>query len=112
VGVEAVESIERAKAEGGRVVAVGTTVVRALESAALENAGTLEPTEGATSLVIGPGFRPSIVDGILSGMHSRGTSHYSLLRAFAPGSLLDAALAHAEAQGYLEHEFGDSCLVL
>lgn len=108
----AVDSIQRAKEAGGRVVAIGTTVVRALESAAIEHGGTLEPTEGETSLVIGPGFRPSVVDGILSGMHARGTSHYSLLRAFASDALLDRALAHAEAQGYLEHEFGDSCLIL
>jgi S-adenosylmethionine:tRNA ribosyltransferase-isomerase len=112
VGPATVVSVERAKASGGRVVAVGTTVVRALESAALEHGGALEPTEGTTNLVIGPGFRPSVVDGILSGMHRRGTSHYSLLRAFAPESLLDDALAHAEAVGYLEHEFGDSCLIL
>jgi S-adenosylmethionine:tRNA ribosyltransferase-isomerase len=112
VGRAAVASIERARTNNGRVVAVGTTVVRALESAAREHDGVLEPTEGATTLVIGPGFRPSVVDGILSGMHRRGTSHYSLLRAFAPEAFLDGALAHAEAHGYLEHEFGDSCLIL
>jgi S-adenosylmethionine:tRNA ribosyltransferase-isomerase len=112
VGQAAVASLERARTSGGRVIAVGTTVVRALESAAREHAGALEPTEGATSLVIGPGFRPAIVDGILSGMHPRGTSHYSLLRAFAPEQLLDTALVRAEELGYLEHEFGDSCLIL
>lgn len=112
VGTATVAAIERAKANGGRAVAVGTTVVRALESAALAHGGALAPAEGTTSLVIGPGFRPSVVDGILSGMHRRGSSHYSLLRAFAPESILDAALVQAEAQGYLEHEFGDSCLIL
>jgi S-adenosylmethionine:tRNA ribosyltransferase-isomerase len=112
VGPEAVKAVERAKEDGGRVLAVGTTVVRALESAVLEHAGALEPADSETSLVIGPGFRPLVVDGVLSGMHSRGTSHYSLLRAFAPEALLDRALAHAEAEGYLEHEFGDSCLIL
>lgn len=112
VGDAAVEAVRRTKARGGRLVAVGTTVVRALESAALEGGGELVPVERDTSLVIGPGFRPSVVDGVLSGMHSRGTSHYALLRAFASESLLDRALEHAEAKGYLEHEFGDSCLVL
>jgi S-adenosylmethionine:tRNA ribosyltransferase-isomerase len=112
VDAAAVNAVVRAKSNGGRVVAVGTTVVRALESAAREGGGVLAPVEGDTGLVIGPGFRPAIVDGILSGMHARGTSHYSLLRAFASESLLDEALSHAEAQGYLEHEFGDSCLIL
>jgi S-adenosylmethionine:tRNA ribosyltransferase-isomerase len=45
-------------------------------------------------------------------MHSRGTSHFALLEAFAPRALLERALEHAERAGYLEHEFGDSCLVL
>src|SRR5204862_591384 len=108
----AVNAIRRTKEQGGRVLAVGTTVVRALESAALEHGGRLAAAEGTTTLVIGPGFRPAVVDGILSGMHTRGTSHYSLLRAFASEALLDAALDHAEREGYLEHEFGDSCLIL
>jgi S-adenosylmethionine:tRNA ribosyltransferase-isomerase len=112
VGERAVDAVERTQARGGRVVAVGTTVVRALESAALEHGGTLAPVEKDTSLVIGPGFRPSVVNGVLSGMHSRGTTHYSLLRAFASETVLDQALEHATNEGYLEHEFGDSCLIL
>jgi S-adenosylmethionine:tRNA ribosyltransferase-isomerase len=111
VGAAAVAAVRRAKEKGGRVLAAGTTVVRALESAALEHEGRLAPTEGDTSVVIGPGFRPAVVDGILSGMHARGTSHYSLLRAFASEELLDRALEHAERAGYLEHEFGDSCVI-
>jgi S-adenosylmethionine:tRNA ribosyltransferase-isomerase len=96
---------------GGRIVAVGTTVTRALESSAAEH-GRLEPGEGEARLILGPGFRPRITTGLLTGMHSRGTSHFALLEAFAPRALLERALEHAERAGYLEHEFGDSCLVL
>ena len=55
---------------------------------------------------------PRIVDGVLSGMHPPGTSHFALLTAFGPPSMLTLALEHAEAARYLEHEFGDSFLVL
>ncbi|HEX4335712.1 MAG TPA: S-adenosylmethionine:tRNA ribosyltransferase-isomerase [Polyangiaceae bacterium] len=107
----AVRAIETARARGGRVVAVGTTVTRALESAALVH-GALAPGDGEATLVLGPGYRPRIVDGLFTGMHARGTSHFALLEAFAPAALLTDAIAHAESAGYLEHEFGDSCLVL
>jgi S-adenosylmethionine:tRNA ribosyltransferase-isomerase len=93
------------------VIAVGTTVTRALESVALTH-GRLVAGEGEATLVIGPGFRPAVVDGLFTGIHTRGTSHFALLEAFAPPALLDGAIAHAETAGYLEHEFGDSCLVL
>lgn len=108
-----VRAIQATRARGARVVAAGTTVVRALESAALERAdGALEAHEGEAKLVIGPGFRPRVVDGLLTGMHAPGTSHFALLEAFAPRALLEQASDHAERAGYLEHEFGDSCLVL
>jgi S-adenosylmethionine:tRNA ribosyltransferase-isomerase len=64
------------------------------------------------TLVLGPGFRPHVVDGLLTGMHPEGTSHFALMQAFAPRPLLERALAHASRAGYLEHELGDSCLVL
>jgi len=106
-----VEAIGDARARGGRVVAAGTTVVRALEGAfALR--GRLEAGEGTTSLVIGPSFVRRVVDGILTGVHEPGTSHHALLQAFAPEPLLARALSHAEEEGYLLHEFGDSCLVM
>jgi S-adenosylmethionine:tRNA ribosyltransferase-isomerase len=112
VGERAVASVHAARARGARVIAVGTTVVRALESAALAHGGEMGPADGETNLVIGPGFRPSAVDGVLSGMHARGTTHFALLSAFAPAAVLEAAHDHAEREGYLEHEFGDSCLIL
>jgi S-adenosylmethionine:tRNA ribosyltransferase-isomerase len=53
-----------------------------------------------------------VVDGVLTGVHQPGESHFDLLQAFAPEPLLRRALAHAEHEGYLAHEFGDSCLIL
>jgi S-adenosylmethionine:tRNA ribosyltransferase-isomerase len=104
-------AIETAKARGGRVVAAGTTVVRALESCQRQH-GRLTSGEGEARLVLGPGFRPRIVDGILTGMHEPETSHFALLRAFAPARLLERALAAAEQAEYLQHEFGDTMLIL
>jgi S-adenosylmethionine:tRNA ribosyltransferase-isomerase len=97
---------------GGRVIAVGTTVVRALESALSERTGTVEPDAGWTNLVIGPGHQPTSVDGMITGWHEPQASHLELLVALAGPGLIarsyDAALDH----GYLWHEFGDSHLIL
>ncbi|HEV8245655.1 MAG TPA: S-adenosylmethionine:tRNA ribosyltransferase-isomerase [Polyangiaceae bacterium] len=106
------ELVRATRQRGGRVIAVGTTVVRALEASAAANGGTLEAGEGEARLLLGPGFEPLVVDGVLTGMHERGTSHFALLEAFAPRSLLEAAIDHAAAIGYVQHEFGDSCLIL
>jgi S-adenosylmethionine:tRNA ribosyltransferase-isomerase len=107
-----VSAIVETRARDGRVVAVGTTVVRALEGAAAGNGGVLRAGPGETDLVITPAFRPRVVDGILSGAHAAHESHFSLLAAFAGPELLSAAAAHAERAGFLTHELGDSMLVL
>jgi S-adenosylmethionine:tRNA ribosyltransferase-isomerase len=109
---ETTEAIRAAKASGGRVVAVGTTVTRALEGSAQQHGGEVAPGTGVTELVLRAGFRPLVVDGLLSGMHEPEASHYHLLEAFAPPEVLARAHAHAEARGYLAHEFGDSTLIL
>jgi S-adenosylmethionine:tRNA ribosyltransferase-isomerase len=96
---------------GGRLVATGTTVVRALEACHAEH-GRLVAGEGEARLVIGPGFRPRIVNGILSGMHEPTTTHYALLQAFAARGLLERALEAADRAEYLQHEFGDTMMVL
>jgi S-adenosylmethionine:tRNA ribosyltransferase-isomerase len=106
-----VRAVLRARATGGRVIAAGTTVVRALESRFAER-GALVPGEGVATLVLGPDFRPALVDGVLTGIHAPGTSHFALLGAFADQALLARALEHAAKAGYLEHEFGDSMLIL
>lgn len=106
-----VETVGRARDCGARVVAVGTTVVRALEGCVVTH-GELRAGADSTDLLVGPGFEPQVVDGLLSGMHAPGESHYRLLAAFAPDSLLLQAHAHAASAGYVAHEFGDSLLVL
>jgi S-adenosylmethionine:tRNA ribosyltransferase-isomerase len=107
-----VEAVYAARARCARVVAVGTTVVRALEGCAAQHRGRLAAGRGVTDLRLGPGSPRRIVDAILTGLHEPGTSHHDLLGAFAPAALLDRALALAEARGYLGHEFGDAMLVL
>jgi S-adenosylmethionine:tRNA ribosyltransferase-isomerase len=104
-----VAAIERTRAAGGRVIAIGTTVVRALESAAT---GSLRAGAGETEVRLGAGSPLRVVDGVLSGMHRERTSHFELLRAFAPLALLQRSIEHATSSGYLEHEFGDACLVM
>jgi S-adenosylmethionine:tRNA ribosyltransferase-isomerase len=103
-------SINRAKARGGRVVAVGTTVVRALEHAAAAD-GKLRAGDRIATQRIGPASRLRVVDAILSGTHEAGTSHYELLRAFIDEETLRRATAELNARGYLTHEFGDSVLI-
>jgi S-adenosylmethionine:tRNA ribosyltransferase-isomerase len=102
------------RARGGRVIAVGTSVVRALEASAAcaTGAALLASGTAVTDLLLGEGYAPRVVDGVLTGMHERGSSHHALLTAFARAELLDAALRFARSRGYLQHEFGDSALVL
>jgi S-adenosylmethionine:tRNA ribosyltransferase-isomerase len=107
-----VRAVVTARAAGARIVAVGTTVVRALEGCAALHGGELVAGEGVTDLRIAPGFRPRIVDGVLTGLHDVGSSHRELVEAFAPQGLLVEALRNADGGGYLAHEFGDVCLVL
>jgi S-adenosylmethionine:tRNA ribosyltransferase-isomerase len=104
-----VAAVTEARERGGRVVAAGTTVVRALETAAA--GGRLVAGSDLTRLRIGPGFRPRVVSAVLTGMHEPDSSHFALLTAFAPPDLLRAAHRHAEDAGYLGHELGDACLV-
>ena len=105
-------AVAETRARDGRVVAVGTTVVRALEGAAAQSAGVVRAGPGETDLRITPAFRPHVVDGVLSGAHAAQESHFQLLAAFAGPELLAAAAAHAERAGFLTHELGDSMLVL
>jgi S-adenosylmethionine:tRNA ribosyltransferase-isomerase len=103
-------AVARARREGGRVVAIGTSVVRALESAR-DGAGGVRAVRGSTSLRLSSAYRRSVVDAVLSGVHEPGTSHFELLCAFTDAALLTRANEHAETAGYLGHEFGDFTLV-
>ena len=96
---------------GGRVVAVGTTVVRALESVAAPD-GSIEPGGGWTNLVITPERGLWLVDGLITGWHEPEASHLDMLEASAGPSLLARSYDAALDAGYLWHEFGDSQLVL
>ncbi|MDF3049985.1 MAG: Queuosine biosynthesis protein [Pseudonocardia sp.] len=102
-----VQQVELTRARGGRVVAVGTTVVRALESVARDGTRT-----GWTDLVVGPENPPRLVDGLITGWHEPGASHLLLLEAVAGPELVNDAYTAALAAGYRWHEFGDSCLLL
>jgi S-adenosylmethionine:tRNA ribosyltransferase-isomerase len=96
---------------GGRVIAVGTTVVRALETVASPD-GCVEPAAGWTSLVVTPERGLHAVDGLITGWHEPRASHLDLLEASAGRELLERSYDEALAHGYLWHEFGDSHLVL
>ena len=99
------ESVRQTRASGGRVIAVGTSVVRALESADLG-------LSGFTTLKVGPGYELKIVSGLLTGTHDVSESHYQLLRAFLPENVLASVSRRLEERNYLTHEFGDLCLIL
>ena len=106
-----VVAIAAAKARGGRVIAVGTTVVRALEAAAQED-GELHAGGGVATLRLDPSHVPKIVDGLISGLHAPGESHFDLLRAFAPRERLERGLVLAAVHGLSSHELGDACLIV
>jgi S-adenosylmethionine:tRNA ribosyltransferase-isomerase len=99
------------KASGGRIVAVGTTVTRALETVAAVD-GWIASGSGWTDLVLGPQRPARVVDGLITGWHAPGASHLLLLEAVAGPELVAAAYRDALGEGYLWHEFGDSCLLL
>jgi S-adenosylmethionine:tRNA ribosyltransferase-isomerase len=108
----AARAVVRAKARGGRVLAVGTSVARALESAArIAGNGVLGAASGVTDLLLGPTTVRAVVDGILTGVHESDTTHFTLLGSFAERAVLDGALATSEANGLLGHELGDAWLV-
>jgi S-adenosylmethionine:tRNA ribosyltransferase-isomerase len=99
------------RASGGRIVAVGTTVTRALETVAHVD-GWVGPRSGWTDLVLGPDHPARVVDGLITGWHAPGASHLRLLEAVAGADLVAAAYQEALRHRYLWHEFGDSCLLL
>jgi S-adenosylmethionine:tRNA ribosyltransferase-isomerase len=102
--------VRRAKAFGRRVVAIGTTVVRALEDSARDD-GLVHAGEGIARNRIGSETRLRVVDAVLTGIHQPGESHYELLRAFVEDQTLLRVSAIADEAGYRGHEFGDSMLV-
>jgi S-adenosylmethionine:tRNA ribosyltransferase-isomerase len=108
---EAVEAMRRAHAHGGRIIAVGTTVVRALESS-VDETGELVASRGWTDLVITPDRGVRFVDGLLTGFHEPKATHLAMLEAIAGRQHLRRTYAGALEAGYLWHEFGDLHLIL
>ncbi len=103
--------VNAARARGGRVIAVGTTVTRALETVAAAD-GTVAAGAGWTSLTITPERGVRAVDGLITGWHEPDASHLLLLEALAGRELVERSYAAAVASGYRWHEFGDSHLLL
>ncbi|OLC56101.1 MAG: hypothetical protein AUH85_07390 [Chloroflexi bacterium 13_1_40CM_4_68_4] len=109
VPAETVAAIRQARA-AGRVIAVGTTVVRALETAARD--GEVRAATGWTDLAIRPGYPVRVVDALVTGLHEPQASHFDLLLALVDEQLLARAYAEAVSRRYLWHEFGDATLIL
>jgi len=103
-------AINRAKSNGRRIIAIGTTVVRALESAAHAD-GSVRAGDGVARGRILRETPLRVVDAILTGVHHRGESHFELLRAFANDALLDQISTAFDQHGYRPHEFGDFMLI-
>ena len=110
IGEEAAEKINRAKSRGNRIIAVGTTVVRALES--VVERGRIKARHGYTRLHINAHHSLKAVDALLTGMHEPEASHLDLLTAFLPSEQIKDAYSEAVAKQYLWHEFGDLNLIV
>jgi S-adenosylmethionine:tRNA ribosyltransferase-isomerase len=110
IPVYTADAIARAKDRRARVIAMGTTVVRALEDTAYTG-GRVKAGTGLATRRIGSTTSLRIIDGLVSGTHERGTSHYELLRAFATPATLDQMEKQLDSHGYRTHEFGDSILL-
>lgn len=104
------QQVNCAKSEARRVIAVGTTVVRALESA--WDGERVRPISGFTGIYIHPDRGVNVVDGLLTGFHDPMASHLAMLYALAGEEMVRSAYAEAVKSGYLWHEFGDSNLIL
>ena len=111
VPITTARRVNETRAAGGRVIAVGTTVVRALETVA-DADGVVHPGEGWTDVVVTPARGVRAVDGLITGWHDPEASHLQLLEAVAGRELLDRSYEAARAAGYRWHEFGDSHLLL
>jgi S-adenosylmethionine:tRNA ribosyltransferase-isomerase len=111
ISSEAAEAIARARAEGRRVVAVGTTVVRTLEASARANGGAVVAGEGATDLFILPGARFEVVTDLITNFHLPRSTLLMLVAAFAGRENVLGAYAEAVACGYRFYSYGDATLI-
>jgi S-adenosylmethionine:tRNA ribosyltransferase-isomerase len=107
---ETADALNDARAKGGRVVAVGTTSLRLLESAATED-GTIKPFAGDTAIFITPGYRFRAVDILMTNFHLPRSTLFMLVSAFSGLDTMKRAYVHAIAEGYRFYSYGDACLL-
>jgi S-adenosylmethionine:tRNA ribosyltransferase-isomerase len=110
VSRETAEALNAARANGGRIVAVGTTSLRLLESAAAED-GAIQPFSGDTAIFITPGYRFRAVDILLTNFHLPRSTLFMLVSAFSGLDAMKRAYAHAIRDGYRFYSYGDACLL-
>jgi S-adenosylmethionine:tRNA ribosyltransferase-isomerase len=110
ISAETADRLNTARRNGGRIVAVGTTSLRLLESAATED-GTIQPFAAETSIFITPGYRFRAVDVLLTNFHLPRSTLFMLVSAFAGLETMQQAYAHAIADGYRFYSYGDACLL-
>ena len=110
VSAETAAALNAARASGGRIVAVGTTSLRLLESAAADD-GIIKPFSGETSIFITPGYRFRAVDILLTNFHLPRSTLFMLVSAFCGLETMKQAYAHAIASGYRFYSYGDACLL-
>jgi S-adenosylmethionine:tRNA ribosyltransferase-isomerase len=111
VPADTARRVNETRAAGRRVIAVGTTAVRALESVA-DSSGAVHPGSGWTDLVVTPERGVRALDGLITGLHDPTASHVRLLAAFADAAVLEHTYTVARDEGYRWHEFGDSHLIM
>jgi S-adenosylmethionine:tRNA ribosyltransferase-isomerase len=111
VSADTARLVNEARVAGRRIIAVGTTAVRALESAA-DDTGVVRAAGGWTSLVITPASGVRVIDGLITGFHEPRASHLDMLAAIAGSELLERCYSEALSERYLWHEFGDINLLL
>jgi S-adenosylmethionine:tRNA ribosyltransferase-isomerase len=110
VSAETATQLNAVKTSGGRIVAVGTTSLRLLESAAHEG-GEIRPCAGDTAIFITPGYRFKAVDVLMTNFHLPRSTLFVLVAAFSGLETMRRAYAHAIAQGYRFYSYGDACLL-
>jgi S-adenosylmethionine:tRNA ribosyltransferase-isomerase len=110
VTAETAEALNRARRAGGRIVAVGSTTLRLVESASGDD-GVIHPFAAETALFITPGYRFRAVDVMLSNFHLPRSTLFMLVAAFCGLEVMQRAYAHAILEGYRFYSYGDACLL-
>jgi S-adenosylmethionine:tRNA ribosyltransferase-isomerase len=110
VSAETADALNAARRNGGRIVAVGSTAMRLIESAAGEG-GTVRPFAGETALFVTPGYRFRATDVLMTNFHLPRSTLFMLVAAFTGLDVMQRAYAHAIAAGYRFYSYGDACLL-